>query len=152
MLRLAARIGAPLVLMDHGKDPIGLHAPHDDKNAGTTPDDGQQPAVVNAVANTLQQMRSEAFSAGVLPWQLILDPGLGFAKNETQSVELVRWLPSMKKALGDTPMLLGPSRKRMTAAAVWTRDGEQSPAPFEDRDWYATRWNRLLMITCACIE
>ncbi|AIE74313.1 MULTISPECIES: dihydropteroate synthase [unclassified Synechocystis] len=46
---------------------------------------------------------------GVLPQQIILDPGIGFAKTAEQNITLLRQLPELKK-LG-FPLLLGPSRK-----------------------------------------
>ena len=140
MLRLAAEIGAPLVLMDHGADPTGLHTPHsvhselaEDELDGSI----RPPAIVGAVVAMLQQMQHDAAIAGVMPWQLIMDPGLGFAKDVDQSMELVRWLPHLKAAVGSAPMMLGPSRKRMTAAAVWACDETPEPPAFDARDWCA---------------
>lgn len=46
---------------------------------------------------------------GVLPEQIILDPGIGFAKTAEQNITLLRQLPELKK-LG-FPLLVGPSRK-----------------------------------------
>ena len=54
MLRLAAELGAPLVLMDHGVDPDGLHAPHVAASG----------SVFGAVSAALQQMQADAASAG----------------------------------------------------------------------------------------
>jgi hypothetical protein len=57
-----------------------------------------------------------AVAAGVMPWQLWFDPGLGFAKHGAQSLQLIRNLPRVRHqlrhpVLRHAPMLLGPSRK-----------------------------------------
>jgi dihydroneopterin aldolase/2-amino-4-hydroxy-6-hydroxymethyldihydropteridine diphosphokinase/dihydropteroate synthase len=55
-------------------------------------------------------------AAGLMPWQLWFDPGLGFAKHGKQSLQLIRHLPRVRRqlclpVLRHAPMLLGPSRK-----------------------------------------
>jgi 2-amino-4-hydroxy-6-hydroxymethyldihydropteridine diphosphokinase/dihydropteroate synthase len=58
-----------------------------------------------------------AQAAGVEPWRMLLDPGLGFAKTEDGNLQLLRRLPDVRAAV-DAPgalrhagLLLGPSRK-----------------------------------------
>jgi 2-amino-4-hydroxy-6-hydroxymethyldihydropteridine diphosphokinase/dihydropteroate synthase len=54
-------------------------------------------------------------AAGIEPWRLILDPGLGFAKAGDSSMALMGGLQRVRRLLSpplrNLPMLLGPSRK-----------------------------------------
>jgi 2-amino-4-hydroxy-6-hydroxymethyldihydropteridine diphosphokinase len=75
MYEVVADHGVPLVLMDHGKDPRSLHTPHDVPAQST---------IVDAVSGALSRMVHAAAAAGVPAWQLIVDPGLGFAKGSEQ--------------------------------------------------------------------
>lgn len=54
-------------------------------------------------------------AAGIQPWRLILDPGLGFAKGAEGNVALMAGLRRIRAALAPPlcrlPLLLGPSRK-----------------------------------------
>ncbi|MDF2684354.1 MAG: dihydropteroate synthase, partial [Brevibacillus sp.] len=52
-----------------------------------------------------------ALAAGVKPDQIVLDPGIGFAKSQEQNLETMRRLDDLV-ALG-YPVLLATSRKRM---------------------------------------
>ncbi|USR91546.1 dihydropteroate synthase [Phormidium yuhuli AB48] len=65
--------------------------------------------VVAEVAQKLQQHIHAAIACGVSPNQLILDPGIGFAKTQEQNLHLLRQLPRFH-SLG-YPLLLGVSRK-----------------------------------------
>ncbi len=67
-------------------------------------------------------------AAGVDPRQLVLDPGLGFAKTADHNWRLLRELDVLV-ATG-LPVLVGTSRKRFLAGVV--RDGDRRPAT--DRD------------------
>jgi dihydropteroate synthase len=52
-----------------------------------------------------------AEAAGIPRERLIADPGLGFAKDAGQSLELLTVLEALRPG-GDLPLLVGPSRKR----------------------------------------
>ncbi|MBD2653253.1 dihydropteroate synthase [Synechocystis sp. FACHB-383] len=60
---------------------------------------------------------------GVLPQQIILDPGIGFAKTAEQNITLLRQLPELKK-LG-FPLLVGPSRKSFIGKILDQPDPKQ---------------------------
>ena len=87
-----------------------------------TPQDMQQQRhtaygdVVAEVAGELAAAAGAAVAAGVEPWRLVLDPGLGFAKTPDGNVALMARLPALRAALppplAGLPLLLGPSRKR----------------------------------------
>jgi dihydropteroate synthase len=66
--------------------------------------------VVAEVHGELAQRVDAAIAAGIRPEQIAIDPGIGFAKDATQSLALLRGLPSLA-GLG-YPVLAGVSRKR----------------------------------------
>lgn len=71
-----------------------------------------------------------ALAAGVDPRSLILDPGLGFAKNAEHNWQVLRRLD----LLVDTgiPVLIGASRKRFLGSLLADRDG--TPRPTHGRE------------------
>ncbi len=58
-----------------------------------------------------------ALKAGVRQDRIVIDPGIGFAKSNAQSLELCARLPELKARFG-LPVLLGVSRKRMIGIAT----------------------------------
>lgn len=66
--------------------------------------------IVGEVAADLDRAATVAIEAGVAPDNIVLDPGLGFAKRTEQSVALLAALQRITE-LG-YPVLVGPSRKR----------------------------------------
>ncbi|KAH3663732.1 hypothetical protein OGAPHI_005134 [Ogataea philodendri] len=72
--------------------------------------------------------------AGVRRWQVLLDPGLGFAKNSSQNIELIRDLDKLKNykqlsqsytSFDNIPVLMGPSRKRFIGEATGKAAGDR---------------------------
>jgi len=76
--------------------------------------------VARDVANELQERIDAALAAGVKREQIIVDPGLGFAKDAEQNWQLVANLNELEK-LG-FPILVGASRKRFIASALDEED------------------------------
>ena len=76
--------------------------------------------VVEEVIKELMDVRDTFVSAGVAPEKLILDPGLGFAKDAEHNWELLRALDRFT-ALGHR-VLVGTSRKRFLGAEDVDRD------------------------------
>lgn len=72
--------------------------------------------VARDVARELQERIDAALAAGVTREQIIIDPGLGFAKDAEQNWQLVANLNELEK-LG-YPILVGASRKRFIASAL----------------------------------
>jgi dihydropteroate synthase len=107
---LLADAGVPWVLM-HWRS-VGADRPHQ------TPDYDD---VVSDVRTELLRSVDAAVSAGVDPAQLIIDPGLGFAKNAEHNWSLLRALPEFV-ATG-IPVLVGASRKRFLGALLADPDG-----------------------------
>ncbi len=76
--------------------------------------------VAKDVAGELQTRIDAALVAGVTREQIIVDPGLGFAKDAEQNWQLVANLDELEK-LG-YPILVGASRKRFLASALDEED------------------------------
>lgn len=72
--------------------------------------------LLGEVADELMQKVAEATAAGIAPSRLILDPGIGFAKDAAQSQTLLSHGGALR-ALG-FPLLFGPSRKSFMATAL----------------------------------
>jgi dihydropteroate synthase len=100
--RLAAHHGAALVLM-HSRGPMSKM-----RGFSAYPDDGYGD-VVREVGAELTDAAERALAAGLPHRELMLDPGLGFAKNARQSLALCARLEELG-ALG-FPLVVGPSRK-----------------------------------------
>lgn len=81
--------------------------------------------VVRDVKNELDDRVTELLKAGVAPEQIILDPGIGFAKDAEHNWALLRGLERLQ--LLGYPLLVGVSRKRFLGELV----GAEIPA---DRD------------------
>jgi dihydropteroate synthase len=79
--------------------------------------------LLGEVAAELRGGLARAAAAGIREGSVILDPGLGFAKTPSQTVELLARVGELR-ALG-RPLLVGPSRKRFI--------GELTGAPVEAR-------------------
>ncbi len=115
MAEVVASSGAGVVLM-HSRGDVTTMASHDLAQYGGD--------AVGGVLEELGLADAGALSAGVPPDRIAVDPGLGFAKTETQSLLLLDQLAALT-ALG-RPLMVGPSRKRFLGAATGR--------PVEDRD------------------
>ena len=87
---LVAESGAYIVLMHNTGDP-------------------RYQDVVSDVISDLEGTVAKAIKCGVDPTKIIIDPGIGFAKNSEQNLEIIRRLGEFKR-LG-YPILIGTSRK-----------------------------------------
>ena len=111
---LVAERGVPAVLMHIRGRPEDMYAHAEYKD------------VVGEVMTDLQRCVTRAQDLGVAHRQLIVDPGLGFAKRAPQSLAALVGLDRLAE-LG-LPILVGPSRKSFLAAAT-------GPLPPDERDW-----------------
>lgn len=73
--------------------------------------------VLAGVEAELAQRLDGLMSVGVARHQVVIDPGLGFAKTHSQSWELLRSTSRLAQDLG-LPVLVGASRKRFLALAA----------------------------------
>jgi dihydropteroate synthase len=115
--RLVAQAGVPYVVMHWRGHSDGMQqqAVYDD--------------VVREVCAELTVRVDAVVSAGVAPDRVIVDPGLGFAKNAEHNWALLAHLDAVL-ALG-FPVLVGASRKSFLGSLL-ASDGE--PRPVVDRD------------------
>lgn len=110
----AAGAGAPLLLMHNrgGSREMYRRARYRD--------------VGSEVAAELRAAVDRAVAAGVPREQVVVDPGLGFAKRADATLAALADLPSLRSL--DRPILVGPSRKSFLTAAL----GDRRPA---GREW-----------------
>lgn len=81
--------------------------------------------VTAEVSAELEQALRRADAAGIPRERLILDPGIGFAKDAAQNVELLARLGELRR-LG-RPLLVGPSRKRFIGAISGAAPADRLP-------------------------
>lgn len=86
--------------------------------------------VVTDVRRELADRVAELREAGVADHQVVLDPGLGFAKPGTANWPLLARLPEL--VADGFPVLVGASRKRFLGHLLAGPDG--TPAPPDERD------------------
>jgi dihydropteroate synthase len=118
MVRVVADAGCPFVLMHwraHSREMQAL-ATYDD--------------VVRDVCDELTERVDGALAAGVSPSQIVLDPGLGFAKTAEHNWQLLAHLDALLQ-LG-FPVLVGASRKSFLGRLLSGPDG--APRPVEGRE------------------
>ncbi|TAP45076.1 dihydropteroate synthase [Arthrobacter sp. S39] len=85
--------------------------------------------VAGEVVAELAGVRDKLYAAGVSQDQIIVDPGLGFAKNDAQNWELLQHLDQLE-SLGHK-VLVGASRKRFLGTLLTVAGKSASP---EERD------------------
>jgi dihydropteroate synthase len=115
MASVVADAGVPWILM-HWRS-VTAERPHDIP--------GYRDIVADVKAELLESVDA-ATSAGVDATRLIIDPGLGFAKNAQHNWALLRALPEFV-ATG-IPVLIGASRKRFLGSLLAGEGGVREPA------------------------
>ncbi|KAE8414245.1 Dihydropteroate synthase-like protein [Aspergillus pseudocaelatus] len=104
MLPTMARTGKSVILMHMRGTPSTMTQLTDYPNG-----------VIRDVGAELLERISAAEAAGIRRWRMILDPGLGFAKNQPHDLTILRDLQKLRtgvQGLEYFPWLMGPSRKR----------------------------------------
>ncbi|MCM2580343.1 dihydropteroate synthase [Streptomyces meridianus] len=86
--------------------------------------------VVPEIVGELQRRMDAVVSGGVAPERIVLDPGLGFAKEAEHDLALVARLDVLR-GLG-RPLLVAASRKRFLGRVLAGPDG--TPPPARERD------------------
>ena len=108
MWKLSAASGAAYVLM----------------HMRGTPQSMQRQAIYEAVASEVNQFFETKLTVlqenGIPAERIILDPGIGFAKNAEHNLELLREL--YRFTLHQRPLLIGASRKSFIGNVLKTRD------------------------------
>jgi 2-amino-4-hydroxy-6-hydroxymethyldihydropteridine diphosphokinase / dihydropteroate synthase len=103
MLPTMARLGTTVCLMHMRGTPQTMM-----KKTDYSPD-----GLIPTVAKELLERVAAAEEAGIRRWRIILDPGIGFAKNLEQNLELLRRFDELRNwpGLRGLPWLVGTSRK-----------------------------------------
>lgn len=114
MARAVADTGAGVVIMHMRGEPATMdaHARYGD--------------VAAEVAGELSEHRGRALIAGVAPEAIVLDPGLGFAKNVEHNLTLLNRLDAIVAL--NHPVMVGPSRKRFLGAVTGSGVAERDAA------------------------
>jgi dihydropteroate synthase len=124
MARLVADAGVPWVLMHWRGHSREMYAA------------ARYGDVVTEVGAELTARVEDVVATGVDPGQLVLDPGLGFAKNAEHNWAL---LAGLDRLIGlGLPVLLGASRKTFLGRLLAGPDGEPRPAEGRDAATLAT--------------
>lgn len=98
MLSTVARLGVPIALMHMRGNPATMQQLTDYQD------------VVTEVGDFLAARVEAARQQGIERANIIIDPGIGFAKTYGQNIELLRNLDCLRQRL-DLPLLIGVSRK-----------------------------------------
>ena len=103
MLSTTAKLKVPIILMHMRGTPVTM--------TSLAKYDGD---LIETIGQELAARVQEAAHAGIHRWNILLDPGLGFAKTGTQNLEIMRRLAELRRqpGLSGIPWVLGPSRKR----------------------------------------
>ena len=118
MYRAMAEAGVPVCLMHWRTLQEGAFG-----SAAGSADHGGD--VVRDVHETLERLANNALEAGVRRDNIVLDPGLGFAKTAADNWALLNALPEF--IAGEFPILVGASRKRFLREIRADRGLEHSP-------------------------
>jgi len=123
LAEVAAAAGCPVVLMHSRGDlaDMHLHARYDD--------------VVAEVCAELSAALARAEAAGVDRAQVVLDPGIGFAKTRVHNLALLRRLDALA-TLG-RPLLVGASRKSFIGELTGAPPAERLPGSLAAVGWAA---------------
>lgn len=108
MLPTVAQLGCSVVLMHMRGDPATMSS-----KENTSYSNG----LIETVGDELISRVQAAERAGVRRWRIMLDPGIGFAKNKSQNLELLRRFGELRcytnsrGTLAGFPWVVGSSRK-----------------------------------------
>ena len=97
MLSTVAQLQVPIILMHLRGTPQTMQKLTDYQD------------LMGEIGNFLQSRVAAAVAAGIDKSQIIIDPGIGFAKTYSQSLEILQQLPKFRVL--DCPILVGVSRK-----------------------------------------
>ena len=97
MLATVAQLNVPIVLMHLRGTPQTMQQMTDYQN------------LLGEIYQFLERQIESAIACGINPSKIIIDPGIGFAKNQQQNLEILRNINFFK--LLNCPILVGASRK-----------------------------------------
>ncbi|MBD2387842.1 dihydropteroate synthase [Cylindrospermum sp. FACHB-282] len=129
MLPVVAKLGVPIVLMHIRGKPQTMQQQTDYQD------------LMGEIYSFLSRQITAATTAGIEQKKIIIDPGIGFAKNYEQNLEIFRRLPFLRSL--NSPILVGASRKSFIGrilnqpdpkARVWGTAAACSAAIFNGAD------------------
>ena len=129
---LAAEAGAAIVIMHSRGTPATMRSLTDYRD------------VVTEVVSFLKERTEELGARGVDRDAVVLDPGIGFAKNAEQSVSLLRSIDDLV-ALG-FPVLVGTSRKSFMGQLLGLEDGQRLEATIASVVWAVAYGARIVRV------
>jgi dihydropteroate synthase len=97
MLSVVAKIGVPIILMHMRGNPQTMAQLTDYEN------------LIEEIYSFLAKQIAAATAVGIVQGKIIIDPGIGFAKNYEQNLEIFRHLSQFAQL--NCPILVGASRK-----------------------------------------
>ncbi|MFD8072396.1 dihydropteroate synthase [Streptomyces sp. NPDC059718] len=118
MIPVVAATGSPFIVMHWRGQSIDMN------NRAVYRD------VVGEVTTELRRSFERAVAGGIAPERIVLDPGLGFAKNAEHDLTLIAHVEDLL-ALG-RPLLIAASRKRFLGRVLAGEGGD--PPPARERD------------------
>ena len=109
MLSTVAKLGCTYILMHMRGTPQTMQS---EENCTYDGD------IIQIVVEELLERIAAAEAAGIRRWRMILDPGIGFAKKQTQNLEILRRFDELRThpKLEGFPWLIGSSRKGFVGA------------------------------------
>jgi len=111
MLPTVARLQVPIILMHIRGNPQIMQTMTDYQD------------LIAEINQFFSQRIAQALDYGIVRSHLILDPGIGFAKNHQQNIEILQNLKELKK-LG-FPILIGTSRKSFIGTILAENDPQK---------------------------
>jgi dihydropteroate synthase len=114
MLATAAKLEVPIILMHIKGTPQTMQSMTDYQN------------LVMEIMAFLQQQIDKAIAHKIKPTNIIIDPGIGFAKDAEQNIQLIQQLSAFKSL--NKPLLIGVSRKSFIGKII----GKENP---KERIW-----------------
>lgn len=127
MKETMAETSVPVMLMHSRGDSVSMTDP-------ALQDYSALGGVVKGVQQELGNRVRDALDAGVKPWNIVIDPGLGFAKSRDDNLALLRHVSelSTEKTLTGLPILIGGSRKGFVGQVIKRKKEEASQRGFGD--------------------
>ena len=115
-----ARLGVPYVMMHMRGDPKTMQSAQNTSYAD----------LVSDIASELDAKVDLALDEGMMPWCVITDPGVGFAKTHDQNCEILCRAGEIRRSfakgfLRRAPMMVGPSRKGFLGRIVGKEDPKE---------------------------
>jgi dihydropteroate synthase len=112
MLSTVAALGVPICLMHLRGNPHNMQQFTDYQD------------VTKEVGDALADRVQVAIAAGIAADNIVVDPGIGFAKTAAQSMEILRSLRALRERVGK-PLLVGVSRKSFIGQILNRPDPQQ---------------------------